>query len=43
MKVERTRRDKVKAEYELEDYSQLPKHDNLSGFPGVVTSKKGGK
>ncbi|KAJ6931097.1 hypothetical protein NC652_014563 [Populus alba x Populus x berolinensis] len=32
MKVERTRRDKVKAEYEFEDYSQHPKHDNLSGF-----------
>jgi hypothetical protein len=35
MKVERTRRDKVKAEYEFEEYSQLPKHDDQSGFPGM--------
>ncbi|KAG6776322.1 hypothetical protein POTOM_019828 [Populus tomentosa] len=38
MKVERTRRDKVKTEYEFEDYSQHPKHDNLSGLPDVASS-----
>lgn len=35
MKVERISRDKVKAKYEFEDYSQLDKHDDLSGVPGM--------
>ncbi|KAJ6412348.1 hypothetical protein OIU84_005412 [Salix udensis] len=37
MKVERISRDKVKAKYEFEDYSQLDKHDDLSGVPGRGT------